>query len=71
MLRIPEEASKCLETLFMDPEKLKIFHGGTTDIQWLKFGHSVYCVNVFDTAIAYKRLKESNTGSPGLAFLLK
>ena len=70
MLAIGDYAAAILSEIFMNPKVLKIFHGGMSDIQWLKFGYGIYCQNVFDTSIAYKVLKDQ-TQLPSLAFLLK
>lgn len=59
----------CLNEVFADPQILKIFHGGRSDIQWLQRDFSVYVVNMFDSYIASQVL-DFPRGCRSLAFML-
>lgn len=57
-----------LNEIFTKPSVLKVFHGASSDIEWLQRDLSLYVVNMFDTYVAAKRL---NLPYLSLAYLLK
>lgn len=46
-----------LNTIFTDPNILKVFHGASFDVTWMQRDLSLYVVNMFDTHEAAKNLK--------------
>ena len=57
-----------LNAVFCDPEIVKVFHGGDSDILWLQRDFGIYVVNMFDTGQAARILQVP--GGRGLANLL-
>ncbi|ODM99195.1 Exosome component 10 [Orchesella cincta] len=45
-----------LNEILADPKVLKVFHGSSSDIEWLQRDFGLYIVNMFDTYIAAKTL---------------
>ncbi|KAI8061041.1 ribonuclease H-like domain-containing protein [Gongronella butleri] len=56
-----------LNTIFSDPDILKVFHGATSDIVWLQRDFGIYVVGLFDT---YDATKVLDFPKHSLAFLL-
>ncbi|CAF1205729.1 unnamed protein product [Didymodactylos carnosus] len=57
-----------LNTVFANLKTLKVFHAGTSDIEWLYNDFGIYIINMFDTFHAAEGL---NLTSLSLAYLLK
>ncbi|CAK7264057.1 exosome nuclease subunit [Sporothrix epigloea] len=57
-----------LNEVFTDPNKLKVFHGASSDIVWLQRDLGLYIVGLFDTYFACDCLEYSKRS---LAFLLE
>lgn len=51
------EKLELLNTVFTDPNILKVFHGSSYDVTWMQRDLSLYVVNMFDTYEAAKELK--------------
>ncbi|XP_052284774.1 exosome component 10-like [Dreissena polymorpha] len=59
---------QCLNTVFTDPNIVKVFHGADMDIEWLQRDLGLYVVNMFDTGQAARVL---NCARFSLAYLLQ
>ncbi|KAF8423841.1 ribonuclease H-like domain-containing protein [Tirmania nivea] len=66
-LKLREEL-QCLNEVFADPKKVKVFHGAYMDIVWLQRDFGLYVVGLFDT---YEAARSLGFASKSLAFLLK
>lgn len=59
---------QCLNTVFTDPEKVKVLHGSQSDVIWLQRDFGLYLVNMFDT---YHASRVLGLEAHGLGYLLK
>ncbi|XP_010689638.2 protein RRP6-like 3 isoform X2 [Beta vulgaris subsp. vulgaris] len=57
-----------LQSVFSDPNVVKVFHGADNDVLWLQRDFHIYVVNLFDTAKACEALSKPQKS---LAYLLQ
>ncbi|XP_021746021.1 protein RRP6-like 3 [Chenopodium quinoa] len=57
-----------LQSVFSDPNVVKVFHGADNDVLWLQRDFHIYVVNMFDTAKACEVLSKPHKS---LAYLLE
>ncbi|XP_021837310.2 protein RRP6-like 3 isoform X1 [Spinacia oleracea] len=62
------DAFHMLQSVFSDPNVVKVFHGADSDVLWLQRDFHIYVVNLFDTAKACEVLSKPHKS---LAYLLQ
>lgn len=68
--KLRSQASALLNSIFANPDIVKVMHGADSDMHWLQRDFSVYVVNLFDTHRAAIQL-QIPVGERSLAALLK